>query len=1506
MTLKPYKDKLNDRAFSIGISKRLPDNSTNLAFASSPKISKDNISTMNDFEGISKLLSGTNYELFYSSEDNLLSTNNGITFIPNQMIELTDEFSLKVLPNDIPHPLFYESTLSKPIKAITTVKNVVKNSVPYVYGYESRTMDQLRVVINSNDKTDITSFVDVIENITNSNGVKVNGDFKVRLTKIDDNDGVLNDAYQVRLYHNFDDNDTYKVTYRQYDGTMKSEILTSIPIFNRINIEDFQSAGTMDKVYAVKQDGVGFNVYAPTNMYRITDNQREPFEFRYRVLGNMDIKYDKYSPAQMKIGVLSFERWDGLNETEGIVSDFINQSLFPEYISFINPHPPSKYYDSPENYFNDSKYWTIDLSMPQQYLDEYNLIIITGYGIHDLSAYNGSLVKYLEQGGNILIDNLSNENTLALRLNFGDTNPIIDYDYMSNSETGELLLNTAAREFVSTGKYLTRHYDLTEVNASKLAYIENSFQVGPSVYVNETDVWSNIVRYSTAAKCIGYLTHEDRGKVYLSTSGILKAFTQETNEENKKFVVNLIITIAEDMWLSTPWIKDRVYHIDQLFDDEINNLGYEYAMSINNTPIAKKALGKQIKDVLAKYTNYKYYNQNGTYHIIAEEYDKRINTVENSWKPLNKVYVPSTLDSNDELYAYAVTSNSVTFNTDNLQGYSKNDIKIYNDKVKFKFIIRPYTYSWINDNGVLKKIRIDGDRTHISEKEYEITRSDGFINLGPLSSMLPELPDGIEWAKKRSRVNDLTLETLDEDIVDKRDIFFEVLLGHFQNGEFVELDQKVNLMIYDKATGEYKYAGDGRNVISYNDLFDVRKIQTNADSNVLRRKSEDIIIQASTNYYVLAANKRVFAIKHMFNSESAIVLPSSLNTNENWHPRIKHLNFIKNSFTKEDYDRIARTLRFRFEDAYVIDTITQYYGENPGDNVILSIIAKLNNNEILDSEDWEVVSEAFDLIDDAVLYEYETKEYHNQAWNPLEPLKKSTKETSKYIDSDTIKVQFPNIYIVDQSVEREKLERISDYLFKSVNLNWLQSELVKIEVADTNEIGGYRTINPDRLTIDFNKGVVTLKDLVIDKLYATYTYSNVEIYKKLYSNSSAIFEELNQLDAYHYDVTRISSEARILKSPSPVVYFADTYSELEQAIINKTDAKYLGTSFEIDYDRGFLTLTNPTTKRIFMRYHYEQVESLSIKDYDSKQSVIELNEHIHFNDNVYVTYFYNDDSYEYKGYKDSNKYRYLDMNPTRGHVCTVSVVEDGEVVFKEVPTYTLLDKSVYFYMMPSRVMRQSTANNERLIKLSDTEFISENQNWITRSYMSIKKLGQVLTQTSYQIAPYEEWITIDSSEYTIDKINGKIIFNKPQTSSIYATYSYYEPIIENDVTLRHTFDKEELRLIQLAHPEMIVLGSIKITNDYTKYDIVSLDTRTRGGGLKDTVSREQINTQDQLSNNFWDISDFDGPSYYGNGITIIKVPNSVLNKFTKKEVEEIVKNHLAYGILPIIKYYDEI
>ncbi|CDQ41791.1 hypothetical protein [Virgibacillus salexigens] len=134
---------------------------------------------------------------------------------------------------------------------------------------------------------------------------------------------------------------------------------------------------------------------------------------------------------------------------------------------------------------------------------------------------------------------------------------------------------------------------------------------------------------------------------------------------------------------------------------------------------------------------------------------------------------------------------------------------------------------------------------------------------------------------------------------------------------------------------------------------------------------------------------------------------------------------------------------------------------------------------------------------------------------------------------------------------------------------------------------------------------------------------------------------------------------------------------------------------------------------------------------------------------------------------------------------------------------------------------------------------------------------------------------------------------------------------QNSQVIRHTdqsfwFDDKDFKY----DASMFRLGKVILQPNSKIKDSVILDTRTRGGGLDEALSRKIIEEVNKESLHHWDIGYFDGQAYQENGIIIIRLPKTLLKTkdnpsgFYEKEIHEAVNKHKAFGVLPIIEFYD--
>jgi hypothetical protein len=187
--------------------------------------------------------------------------------------------------------------------------------------------------------------------------------------------------------------------------------------------------------------------------------------------------------------------------------------------------------------------------------------------------------------------------------------------------------------------------------------------------------------------------------------------------------------------------------------------------------------------------------------------------------------------------------------------------------------------------------------------------------------------------------------------------------------------------------------------------------------------------------------------------------------------------------------------------------------------------------------------------------------------------------------------------------------------------------------------------------------------------------------------------------------------------------------------------------------------------------------------------------------------------------------------------------------------------------------------------------------------------GHKTTIARRSIIPYIPAMTHLQS-YSIEEQNSKVLLAKP-------VYLYLRPVLfrttdgniiegtQQPYAIYHTDEEHWFNPDDYNYdPSLFRLGKIIVQANSTKdQDMMILDTRSRGGGLDEALSKEIIETVNKESLYHWDIGYFDGEAYQENGVIIIRLPKTILEKFSESEVQSAVAKHKAYGVLPIIEYY---
>lgn len=118
----------------------------------------------------------------------------------------------------------------------------------------------------------------------------------------------------------------------------------------------------------------------------------------------------------------------------------------------------------------------------------------------------------------------------------------------------------------------------------------------------------------------------------------------------------------------------------------------------------------------------------------------------------------------------------------------------------------------------------------------------------------------------------------------------------------------------------------------------------------------------------------------------------------------------------------------------------------------------------------------------------------------------------------------------------------------------------------------------------------------------------------------------------------------------------------------------------------------------------------------------------------------------------------------------------------------------------------------------------------------------------------------------------------------------YHPLIDKDIS-NNIYTIDNIKLIAR-------IFVIPITNPEK---IVMIDTRSRGGGIKEGLERALRDLHPEV-NFYWDIGNWNGDYYPVNGVVVIELPKTILSEFTHEEILAKIEKHLALGVLPVVKY----
>jgi hypothetical protein len=1160
---RPHIDRLanvgsnEDGTYSLKVGRRVPDGGVNLAYVSSPKISlNENVSLVDNTDDIVENVVSKNNSserIMVSNENFILMDKYSRSNVETDNVVVTDEFSIYKDKASSVKPLYYVMKLPN-----CFYTDDARSLTKYISGYNPNPVNLGEEFLYTDQLLYLGSKIE----ITESDGTPLDSDkvFKIKLIAAEGiNINDIGRVFNVYIYTNFKNGNgkTYIVKYPSYNTTSRVIAENTTNIFNAIdifeergvayiqNILDNQTEDNIqENVFAIVGNDDYYNIYAPSKMITATEKSRPPIRFRYRVIGNLKAKYDEFNPHTIKVGII-YEENQPIAESvaDVLCGDLIRGDIgLPPYVSIENPHPTGNYYRY------DPNYWKTDLNMPAEQFLDYDIIILTGYGTVDLSMYSKKLHMFLDNGGKLIVDNLTNENT-------GRFKPIINDSTYSIMDIGCNSTSTPMEGALVAGEdtsIFNEYYRISEAQYNEIRYSENGVQVSSEIIFGSSDSidnWTTILKYADEKPAVLYKKYNDRGTIFFSNCGILRKYRSNTASVGiAYFITNLFMSFAEDYYVTTPWIYDNVYHRDNLFQQEYELNGKtiyidDVSNFDSNVVVAKKILAPTTRSSILPYVAPSLYNASGTFYVKYESGG-------------NIQMTSGVNDGSEMLYVYAVDPSPYSY-TPLEAGYKESDIKIQNEDVEFDYTIKAYTYAWgINDDGKPEFIEILG-----AEQSFKkvISRADGVVNLGPLTSQLPPLQRGELWA-------------------DTSRIFFKLTFTQHSNGSVPSYDSKVNIGVYDKRLGKYCYNNNAECVIPYNYLYSYRTITTRATNGTEIITSgiiaNDLIVQAWTDHYTISAKARTFAVK-LQESKGRIYLelPRYTDERERWNVKIHNGGFNKTRYTQIDYQTYVRLMKYRY-----------------ASDVLPIIEAPVFPNKI---------------------FEYSTRpQFDLQGFNGPSPLRKSLDERAEFINEFCIGINNTPLYISNFVIEGETLIQVGLVSYKSNNGAWVDSE--GVTVYGESSPGTYVVIEPSNYTIDYRKGMI---DFTAEQSYlsikVSYTCTNLRIIRRKYTNQLVRAELLKRQSDSR---TLIASHRNIATYPSPklfkfndnneTVYKKETYNiDYKNGVIKTIDVidgdLYLDYTYyedelliptDYDIENGYIYLVDQInfTDEIYVTYAYEE------------------------------------------------------------------------------------------------------------------------------------------------------------------------------------------------------------------------------------------------------------------------------------------------------------------------------
>ncbi|MEC3029362.1 hypothetical protein P9Z86_05080 [Bacillus thuringiensis] len=1503
MQLQPHKDLVRsgqrNRGYAIRIGNKVPKNSTNLAYVQSKSVSPEENILLEDVSSQIKENGLSNFiekdYMVYPNNKFLLETESGQAIFPTDAVYVTDEFTIRKNRQDTPKPVFYEMELKGRFDARTA------QVIPYLGGFSSETEQEAipleEVVLDK--RNDLVYVGNSIRIEANGGPLQEDDMYKVQLIRED------NFIYRIVVFTNFRNNKdvTYKVVYPNYrsdikQSELKEEVLNAYPFFKQVTMDEFEDIVTdMEsdpdkykhlKVYAIEEKGNDFSFYATSDVMIANYQTRTPQLFKHRVEAKLKTKLSETNPGKMNIG-FSFVQSVVNVENLSSIGKAINEHLsLPKYVELQNPHPTAV-----DLLKKDVRYWAVNLDMPDHHYEDYDLLVITGYGKADLSMFKDKFEHYLKNGGTIWVDNAgSGINILDFKTSKGNTF-ISDIGFSSSSN------EFGVKEIKKDSPYISRLLPIQNVGA--LGYAD----ISPAILFGQDEVstqWDTIVKHLNGGPSIIKKTLFDKGTVLVSNCGIFRAF-YHNQKESVNLVLNSILYHSEEQWVFTPWRNDFVYHRDNLFAQEykVNNTD----VYINdrsdynaNQIVAKKILYKNCKEYVKIYCKPWFYNATGVYEHAVDG-DKSI--------PINNSgFESGQVDAGGQPVTSwtADTVNAIpSWNTKKLAGQT---VTFTHDSTKSLFGVRQVSLD--SSNGTTGAQAFwESEDIYVSIDDYKATvwatidqvrgiTTDG-VKIGIYNLQGEKISSSISITGKKDWVK---LETI------------------------FHIDKPQNIKIrigFVDGNGFGKASFDD---VTLDTIGAVRGVAQNEGEKALyafsikpNATTIDIEAEGFGNADITRATPEVpftYTIMPFIHQWISFGVDAGTGLE---YGRYERMYGPPVSYSKSIRKTEAlKNLGYLHTLLPPVPSGKEWYDKNKIFYKIALGSESLEENNLVNLKlfDRKTGMEWFysgDLVigHKDIFWATDKPSFVLHAETGFETIRASKRNFGlKLIDDRRIYSELPqtkdakeNWYLRihnGQFIKDDLGYKEWSELHVSKNpdvMNQYKERVMKKEKYQVNEYAS-QIFNPSIgiMTVENEMEYMTPSTVKVphNNLFVSQGFVEKEqLLVEGLANSAGTLFRAKQKDWIRNDKVHIFIDAA---NNGNMVEIFEEYP------------------FEINHDEGTIFFPGKNiTGKVYATYEYRNFR-LYKRIYKNTKMSDDLLENKRVDPVTKEVIMY--------GSKENWLIQPVPvLKTTKGKATSANTIpatnyridyEKGKVVFKFEPVGPVYADYGYFenqelsandYDIQNGIffLKENISFKDDLFaKYSYFDNFYEYKGFYSETLRTFLHLDLNPSVGHYSTLPMTTYVNgVQKVEYK--KVPSSKLLNK-------LIHIYIVPDSENGNSIRHCFSREEWRNIQQSNPMYLLLAKVQVREHTSVKDVVVMDARTRGGGISESLSTKTIDERVQGRQRYWDIGNWDGKAFYRNGVLIVALPKSILTEYggslSEEYVKEVIDKHVAYGTYCIIEW----